>query len=118
MGGLLGLLSGDVGVNLQAVSLVEGQGLLNLGQGQVVLGGDLGRCELPVLVRDGYRLHAHAGAPQHRGRQAAGPAPVGDVGKGRVVELLAEGAHLFGHGPQDELVKGYTLVGGPLLRRG
>ena len=32
--------------------------------------------------------------------------------KGRIVKALAQGAHLLGHGPEDELIEG-----DPLLRR-
>ena len=55
-------------------------------------------------------LHSKARATQDGRGDAGRAAPVGDLGKGRVVELLTERADLFGRGPDDELVERDALL--------
>src|SRR5215470_10425710 len=99
-------------VDLALMGGREGQGLLDLGHGQIILHGELCRRQTPGLSRHDERLHTNA-RPAHDCRGlTTRPTAVGDMRKGWIVEALAQGAHLLGHSPEDKLVEG-----DPLLRR-
>ena len=55
-------------------------------------------------------IRDRARAAQDRCRDAGRAAAVGDLGEGRVVELLAQRADLLGRGPDDKLVERHTLL--------
>src|SRR5262245_29583783 len=97
-------------VNLALMGGREGQRLLNLGHRQIILPGELCRRQTPGLGCHHQRLHTNA-CPAHdrRGLTTCSTA-VGNMRKGRIVEALAQGAHLLGHGPEDELVEGDRLL--------
>jgi hypothetical protein len=87
----------------------EGQRLRNLGDGQLILSRKLRWRQAPGAGGDYERRHGQT-CPAHDGRRlAARAAAVGDVRERGIIEALAQGSDLLGHGPEDELEEWYNI---------
>jgi hypothetical protein len=72
---------------------------------QIIFSGDLCRRETPCLGRYHQRLHANTRPSQHREGSTARALAIGDMRKGRVIDLLFQGSNFFCHGPENELIE-------------
>ena len=95
---------------------MEGETFLYLGFRQRVFPADRCRRHSPVPRGSGYRLHPDTGPADHGCRPAGRAAPIGNPGKRRIIQVLAQLPDFLGHGPEDELVERDPLAIGPLFR--
>jgi hypothetical protein len=111
--GLARRIGGQRGINLALVGSSGGQRLLNLGDGQLILGRELRWRQIPGAGGDHERLHAQA-RPAYDGRRlAARTASVRDVRKLGIIKALAQGSDLLSHRPENELIERHALLSGP-----